>query len=304
MIFESTVAFSKAPQCEHVFFPSAFEVLLETSQKNKNFLWGGKDYQDFTKDYSWLRRRKIRKILHSIEVQNFTSEAAVERYAAELSAALFGPRTVVDRWITLDKNSRLEESSVLLIKEQLLREGLLNTWKDQRDPRTAGMIRKSFDFIAGMQQTKWAILHLPWSLPQWRDTRINPELMSLVVRDGFKTHAESIRKALGSQDRIEAYNTFRRLYGMVFFTSVVGLQILQAYQMIEWEQQRLVEEALKELKQTQDSIKSLELLKESKIESAYQESLQIFKERWGEDPTPAEARALRLKIEILIKTNN
>jgi hypothetical protein len=52
LTLESAVAFAWAPQCEHVLFPTAFEVLLETNKKNKNFLylikapprWGGAFY--------------------------------------------------------------------------------------------------------------------------------------------------------------------------------------------------------------------------------------------------------------------
>lgn len=303
LTLESAVAFAQAPRCEHVFFPTVFEVLLETNQQNKNFLFNEKDFPEFMKNYSWLQRRKIRKVLQSVEVQNFTSAAAIERYAAELTAILFGSRLTVDRWLLQSKSERLEESTVLLIKEQLLQEGLLKTWQDQHDPRTVGLLRKSLDFLGSMPKTKWAILHLPWSLPERRDQRISPDLMSVIIRDGFKIHANAVRDALGSQDHVEAYNTFRKLYGVVFFTSVVGMHILTAYQMMEWEQQLLAEEALRDLRKTQEGIRNLELLKESKIESAYQESLKIFKDRWGENPTPAEAQALRLKIEALVSAS-
>ncbi|KYG62675.1 hypothetical protein AZI87_15415 [Bdellovibrio bacteriovorus] len=288
-----------APRCESVFLPTVLEVIQQIDLANNKFLTkGSHSVEEIGKDFSWLRRRKLRKLINNTDLQNFASDKALERYAIELGTVLFGKKDVVDRWIRQSKDQRLEESTVMLIKEKLLQEGLLKTWLEVRDPRDIGIARKSLDKLwTLLQHRTFEWLRIPLALPSMKNAEVPPELMYKIIRDGFKTHAEEARIALRSQNHIEAYNTFKKIYGRVIFGVLFALNVHNGYEQIQDYHNRHVDQTIQQIQEIgRQAENAVTQIKREQFDQAYKSAEAEFIKKWGEEPTPAEKEILRNKI--------
>jgi hypothetical protein len=133
---------AKTIRCDAIFQPTVQDVLEKIDGENSQFLMQGKSFEVYTQSLSWFRKRKVRKLVHDLELRSFPSDQALERYTIELGTALFGAKEIVDRWIFKSPEQRLEESTFLIIKEQLLKEGLLKTWGDVYNPAKISLLKK------------------------------------------------------------------------------------------------------------------------------------------------------------------
>lgn len=277
-------------------------ILEKIDHENAQFLLKGKSFQEYTQDFSWLRKRKIRKLVQHLEIRSFPSEKAIERYAIELGTALFGSREIVDRWLFKSKNQRLEESTISIIKEKLLREGLLKTWGDRHNPEKTSLLKKLLDSIWNIQNSKIIkVVRLPFNLLPIKDYEIPSELMYKVIRDGFGPHAEEVQRALRQQNKIEAYNIFCKLYGPVFFGVMMIAQVQIAYRDLEVAMDHQVQQTIQQLTDQRENIaKAIPLLKQEEFQKAYNASVAEFTQKWGEAPTSKERELLKTKIRIAL----
>lgn len=287
-----------APRCESVFLPTVLEVIQQLDSKNNEFLLKGSSFEEFGKDFSWLRRRKLRKLVNNTDLQTFVSEKAVERYAIELGTVMFGKKEAVDRWLRQDKESRLEESTIMLIKEKLLQDGLLKTWGEIHDPTDAGIFRRSLDKLWTIQHSRaFEWLRIPIVLPGIKNKEIPPDLMYKIIRDGFKVHAEEARIALKSQSKIEAYNTFRKIYSATFFGVVLIFNVHSGYHQIQDYHKRQVTDVVQQLQETRKNVESaVPKVKQEQFEEAYRGAEADFIKKWGEPPTEAESQIIKARI--------
>lgn len=294
---------AKTIRCDAVFQPTVADVLEKVNQDNGQFLFQGKSFEEHSQNLSWMRKRKIRKLVRDLEVRSFPSEKALERYSIELGTALFGSKDVVDRWIFKSKEERLEESSIYIIKEQLLQEGLLKTWGLNHDSAQVGMIRRLLDRLASAGHSPYGqLLRLPYYLPTMKDQKIHQDLMYKVIRDGFISHSEEVRLALGKQSQIEAYNTFRKLYSPVFLGVMLITSLQHAYAELERIQDQQVQKAVQELRTQRKSIlNNIDMAKQEIFQQTYDAAVAEFIQKWGEPPTPEEQVLLKAKIEKALK---
>lgn len=292
-------AHSSALRCESVFIPTFKEVLETVNRESNQYLFAGKSLKEHQESLSWIRRRKIRKILNSLEIEQVPSQARIEQYAVEMGTLLFGHREYLSRWIRKNGQERMEESTTLLIKERLLKEGVLKVWGEHNDPATLSVLNKMMDRVWRFQHSRvMEFAGIPYWLPKAKDKALSQELIFKVVRDGYKAHEKEIAVALKSQNYREAYNTFARLYKPVVFALIFVFLLQKTYDDYETSINDAVEDLVKGLEEQRKSIENLPEIKVDEAETAFQQALVTFKEQWGEDPTPAE----RLKIQTQIET--
>lgn len=290
---------AKTYRCDAIFQPTVADVLYQLNRDYSEYIFKGPSFENYTQSLSWMRKRKLRKLVQELEVRSFPSEQAVERYAIELGAILFGTHTNLSRWLTKNSEQRFEESTLLLIKEQLLKEGLLNTWADVHNPDQVTLLKKSFDRLSTFQNSRVGeILRLPWFLPSMKNQKVPPELIIKIIRDGFNAHAEEARIALKQQTRIDAYNTFRKIYAPVFFGVTFVMQMQSAYQQLQDILEQQVQQTIRELrKQRQQIEKAIPDLKQQEFQRTYDATIAEFTQKWGEPPTAEETAILKAKIE-------
>lgn len=296
---------AKTIRCDAIFQPTVSEVLNQLDLDSDSFLFKGQSFKEYNDSQSWLRRRKIRKLVQDIEVRSFASSKALERYTIELSTALFGSNDVLDRWIFKTKDGRLEESAMLLVREQLIRNGLQKTWSENFTPENISMLKKVFDKLQNLKDSRLGSLAgLPMTLPKIKNQEIPPDLMFKLIRDGFDAHVEEVRVTLNLQSKIEAYNTFRRLYTPVFFGTMMIYQMASAYQQMQQIAEQQVQKAVNDLREQRKQIETaVPKIKQDEFNQAYEASIAEFKQKWGEMPTPEEDAAIKAKIAKALKMN-
>jgi len=279
----NTFAEARAMRCDGVFQPTVKDVIDRINEENGRLFFKGKSFEDFSQNLSWLRKRKLRKLIQSLEIRSIPSEQALDRYAIELGILLFGQKEIVDRWIFQNKEQRLEESAVMIFKEQLLNEGLLKTWRDFYDPNQISVITKSLDLISTFQNSRVGdLLKLPFVLPAIKNKTFS------------KKH----------QNKIEAYNTFRKLYSPVFMGVMLITHMIHAYEEIERAQEQMLAKTLQELREQRKSIETnIPLVKQEILKSAYTTAEAEFINKWGEPPTAEEASQIKAKIAEALNMN-
>ncbi len=290
---------AKVIRCDAIFQPTVQDILEKIDGENSQFLLNGKSFEEYTQNLSWFRKRKIRRLVNDLEVRSFPSDKALERYTIELGTALFGSKELVDRWLFKSGDQRLEESTILIIKEQLLKEGFLKTWNDIYNPEKIGLLKKLLDRVWNLQASRLGDLtRLPFALPSLKNKSLSSELMYKVIRDGFNPHAEEVRIALGQQGKIEAYNTFRKLYAPVFFSVMLIVQMEHAYHDLQVAIDEQVLQTTQQLREQRNSLENgIPLIKQEMFQKAYAAAVAEFTQKWGEAPTQEESALLKAKIE-------
>lgn len=298
-------------QCRSVFATTVSDVIVGLNQETSGFLLQGKSFDQFSKTLSWNQKRVLRKILNSSILHHGASPEAVDRYALELSAILFGKRDIADNWILKNKEQRLENSAILLLKEQILREGLVKTWKNEHDPAAISKLTKVTDKAWTLMFSKPGEIatlvsgvigatlgRAPIFLPKIFDKTISPDLQFKVLRDGFNAHKEEVRVALKHQTHIEAYNTFRRLYQPILMAIFFIVMAQESYETYQQSINNEVDTLVNELKNKREFIeKSIPELKKEQAQMAFEQALIEFQNKWGEAPTESEKTILRHRIE-------
>ncbi|MFV3409788.1 hypothetical protein ACNH6C_14350 [Bdellovibrio bacteriovorus] len=288
-----------AMRCESVFIPSLKEVLETLDRENSQYLFNGKSIQEHTSTLSWSRKRKIRKILNQLEIENIPSQATLERQAVELGTLLFGAKDAPSRWIKKNGQERMEESAVLIAKEQLLKEGLVKTWGQTHDPATLSTLSKVMDRVWRFQHSRlMEFAGIPYWLPKMPNKAISKELMFKVIRDGYTTHQKEVAVALRSQNYRDAYNTFAKIYKPVVFALIFIFIIERSYDQYQDEINKTVDTMIKDLQQQRESLD--EVMPQVKLEegkNAFRQALEGFKMKWGEEPTSAERALMQTRIE-------
>lgn len=290
---------AKTIRCESIFQPTVGDVLEQVNRDSDGLLFKGPSFEEYTQSMSWMRKRKIRKLMQDIEVRSFSSEKAVERHAIELGEALFGNHTALGQWVRKSSEQRLDDSAILLIKEQLLQEGLLKTWGDVQDPAQINFLKKTVDHIKTFQGSMLGqSLRMPFFLPKIKNQLLSNELMFKVIRDGFNAHAEEVRVALQKQTKIDAYNTFRKVYAPVVFGIMMVVQAQNAYQQLQDAIEQQVRATIEALRNQRKQIEeTVPLVKQQEFQKAYDASIAEFTLKWGEPPTAEEAGIIKAKIE-------
>jgi hypothetical protein len=273
-------------------------LLDRINRENLNFLFEDQSFDSYYQSLSWNRKRKARNLVKNQDLLNLHSARAVESLSIELAVTLFGSRTTLNRFIFESKVQREKESAILLVKEQILRRGLLKIWSDDPSPKHMTVMQRVLDGFWRLQETlPMKLIRIPYILPIHRDNQLSPELLYKVIRDGYDTHEAEATKALKSQGKIEAYNTFTRLYSAVIFGTLLVTQAQFQIQQIKIIEEQQVQQTRKILQDAQSGLPNEVIaLKNQEIEKAYSSALLEFRRRWLDDPTDAEKRIILNKI--------
>lgn len=302
----------KKIRCEAVFDSSITDVINIINAETGNFLFKTDSVKKYTEEaeyynnFSFLRKRRIRKLLTSVELRDLTSSLAVEKYSIELSSALFGERNTIDSWIISSKEQHLKDSTIYLIKEKILHDGLMKTWAIQSRPENMSKINKILDGIWRLQNSKFSQLtRLPFILPNIKNTLISKELMFKIIRDGFDAHADEAKLELKLQTQKDAYLTFRRIYAPIVMGLVLSVTMTMTYNDYRQSIDDQVNHTVAELKSQRQNLEiNIPKVKQELFNQAYKQSIENFITKWGEQPTEEEALQIRNRIRTQLKCDH
>jgi hypothetical protein len=300
VVFLSLTSFAETRplRCESVFALSLTEHLNRLDSDFKKIFPEQPDTHELASRLSWWNKRKLRNLLNNFDILNVTSERALERKVLEISDLLMGSRDQLDRWVFKNSEHRNLEVISAGFREAILKKGLREAWQLHYDPRNITVIGKASDRIISIFESKlFDLAMLPWMLPRVHSQKTPSDLVLKVLRDGFDAHQSEIQRFVGAQSRVDAYQTFRKLYGPVVMGVALVLKIYVAYEIIEIEKNRVVAEALKNFEEQQDSLpKAIHEARAQIFNQAYQDALKEFRQKWGENPTTEEESAIKKKL--------
>lgn len=131
--------------------------------------------------------------------------------------------------------------------------------------------RWSTDKLATLQNSRvMSILAFPFTLPKIHNKEISDDLMHKILRDGFDAHADEIRLALRSQTKIDAYNTFKRIYSASVMGTVMVTYLMSDYDQVTEEMNRNAQHQDELLNSLSNEIDALTEIRLTIIEQAYQ----------------------------------
>jgi len=314
----ANAAEAKALRCESIFAPTILEIITQIDKDNNQFLLKGQTLEDLSSDFSWWRKRKLRKILNEAEITGFPSEKAIGRYVAELGTVLFGSNTEVKAFYEKSGVERLDDSGIKIIQDQLLNKGLRGTWKSFGEGANAKLMQRFLDKIwtfqnsrRGQMITIATILRAGYApyLGKMGNIEIPPDLMFKVIRDGYQAHAAEVREFLQdktrpmTQSEIDAYNTFRKVYNPVAMAIVFTMAMHTAYENYHKEIELQVEHTVLHLQGTRRALGYVTSggFKNQVYQEAVDGSVKDFIKKWGEPPTDAERAEIEEKVRVGIK---
>lgn len=306
VIFTLAVCFpavASSYRCETIFSDSLTDILLKLDKDHNGLLFQNNSTPVSDK-LSWRRKRKLRSVLKNISLNNMISEKQVTRLAAELGTILFDKRATVDSWLFKSPDERLNDATVSLLQEKILRQGLIKAWPGYNPHKTHPLeklvktFRWSTDKLATLQNSRlMSVLAFPFTLPKIHNKEISDDLMHKILRDGFDANAEEIRLTLRSQSKIDAYNTFKRIYSASVMGTVMVTYLMSAYDQVTEEMNRNAQHQDELLNNLSHEIDALTEMRLTIIEQAYQDAVSEFIKVYGEEPTTEEQTVLRRKIE-------
>lgn len=303
---ELPTAGAAATVCSTQFVPSLWQTIESINRNNQGFLTETIPLSEFGANLSWTKKRQLRKILNDRSLAKLTLAGSVERKATELAILLFGRKNVVDQFVFKNSDQRLQDSTLYKTKETLLREGLIDYWNKNHEIGNSTALRRAFErFTLIRHNQMFELLGFPFRLPHLNDQNLPPRLILNIVRDGFEAHAKEAAHYLNWQNKIDAYNSFRRLYSPLVFGIILTFTSFVAFQNIEQIHQTQVDEVLTQIRSTQ---KNLDVLvsdaKQAEFDQALREAIANFETKWGESPTPSERQIIQDRIANALTPQN
>lgn len=287
-------------RCEAAFAPSLAENLVSFDVQFKKIFPDQPDLTELSGSLSWYKKRKLRSLLNEFEIKSIPSEAALERKILEISDALMGSRAKLDRWIFKNADQRELEIISGSFREALIRKGLIEAWRMNYDASAVSAMAKASDKATIFFESKiFDLSLLPWKLPRVQNHKFPQELLVKVLRDGTDPHITEIQKFLKTQSKVDAYQTFKKLYSPVVMGTALLIKVYVAYEIIEKENDRQVSEVLNNLQRHQEEVpKAINEAKAQIFNQALNDALIEFRQKWGENPTPDEEVKIKRKIAI------
>jgi hypothetical protein len=247
------------------------------------------------------QKRRLDKMLDSFDVESSTDRARLERYVAELTIEIYGSRTNLFSWLK-SKDARLEKQALDLVREKVLREGLGAIVEIAAANQRPGLLKRLGEIQGRVRNALGRWVGFPLKLPGLDNVEMPRELFEKILRDGYQPHAKEFESLIGKkQTGIDAYNTFKRFYGVVVFVALFfyfqfDTEIVVREE-IQKEAREAIQPALRELDRTERFADNVganadEVIKQRK----FAEALQRFRTTYGEDPTPEERTWIRDEI--------
>ena len=260
--------------------------------------------QDEVEALNVYKLKKLQSLIKKFDLSKKITRENLEEFSSEFYLILKGPPLSLLDYFTKNKTKRMNERLFRVLQEDMLLRGLKGTI--QRIPEQANLskIESTYLFVKKIMKYKiWRYMVVPYDLPWIDRIKVSDELLEKIFLDGLDAHKSELVLELKNQNAIDHYERFRKVYRPVAFG--IGFYFYyQKYQKDqEAEQEKDNEEAktklMEELKKIANAINSDSTVVKTEDElreAQFLRVLQTFKDRYQEDPTPAEYKELREKI--------
>lgn len=254
---------------------------------------------------SALKLKKLAKHLEKWDLSSKLSRNDINDFASDLFIILKGPPVSLLDYFTSNKTALQNTRLVRVVQEDLLMMGLRGMLERIPEKEAYSRFENGRFLVQKFFQHKgWKYMVLPYDLPWMEKLKIPDELLQKILVDGLSVHNRELIEHLHSQNMIDHYERFRKVYRPMAFT-VGFLFYYQKFNVKFYEdmKENQEEEKLKfiqiveningvlEDEISQNTTDDLKLKNEQ-----YSRLLLQFRFHYGEDPSPEEKEAIRKKV--------
>ncbi len=260
--------------------------------------------QDEVEALNVYKLKKLQSLIKKFDLSKKITRENLEEFSSEFYLILKGPPLSLLDYFTKNKTKRMNERLFRVLQEDMLLRGLKGTIQRIPEQANSSKIESTYLFVKKIMKYKiWRYMVVPYDLPWIDRIKVSDELLEKIFLDGLDAHKSELVLELKNQNAIDHYERFRKVYRPVAFG--IGFYFYyQKYQKDqEAEQEKDNEEAktklMEELKKIANAINSDSTVVKTEDElreAQFLRVLQTFKDRYQEDPTPAEYKELREKI--------
>ena len=251
----------------------------------------------------------LNRHIKKLDLSSPLSRLTLNEFASDLAIILKGPPATLADYFTKNKTQRMNERLTRMLYEDLLSYGLRGMV--ERVPESSNLKNLDRARLLSKKFFKhkiWKLFIFPFDLPWFEKIQIPDELLEKILLDGIDKHNDELISYLKTQDNIDHYERFRRLYKPVAISAAVYFYYLsqtperQAELKLEKEEERkkLIQEfnnmtdAIMDTKS--DVMKPVEEIKHDIREAQLQRVLKAFREEYKEEPSAEEYQEMRKRI--------
>ncbi len=262
-------------------------------------------------DIEKLNALKLKKLSNHLQKMDFSSKLFREdiiNFSADLFLILKGPPASLLDYFSKNKSKAMSERLFRTVQEDMLVMGLRGMLARLPEKESYSRMENSKFMIKKFFSMKgWKYFVLPYDLPWFESLKIPEDLLERILINGLATHNEELINHLKSQNMIDHYERFRKIYRPVAF----GVGFAFYYQkfdekfdeQIKSNQEEEKQKLLKSFSVLADVITvnyKQEDLTESKLkEDHLQRLIKQFVVEYGEVPNNEELIDLKNRINRL-----
>ncbi len=250
-----------------------------------------------------LKLRKLQMHMRDFDLSSKLTRDDLDSFAADLLIILKGPPAGLLDYFTKNKTKRMNERLMRIVQEDMLLIGLKGMVERIPEKDSYTHLERGKYIVKRFFQYKiWKYLVLPYDLPWIERVSIPEELLEKILVDGLDAHDQELIAYLKKQNMIDHYERFRKVYKPMAFS--VGFYFyydkFSGNGKLDENQEEEKKKFLSEFSDLADAIaatsdsvvKSEDQLKDAQFARV----LQLFREKYKEEPTKEEYDEMRAKI--------
>jgi len=251
--------------------------------------------------------RKLQKLLKKFDLSKKTTRENLEEFSTEFFMIIRGSPVSVLDYFSVNKTKAMNERLFRTLEEDMLVRGLKDTLERIPESNLETSLEKAQAFVKNVRKYKaWRLLALPYDLPWIDRVKISDDLLEKILLDGLDAHQSELIVELKSQNAIDHYERFRKVYrpiafgtGLIFYYNKFQKLKEEAQAKEDEENEAAKSRFMEEFKKLSEAIHSGAIKEKNDDdfkEDQFQRVLNSFKEKYHSDPTAEEYQELRKKI--------
>ena len=229
----------------------------------------------------------------------------INDFAADLFIILKGPPVSLLDYFTSNKTALQNARLVRVVQEDMLMMGLRGML--ERIPEKEAYTRMEngrFLVQKFFQHKGWKYMVLPYDLPWMEKLKVPDELLQKILVDGLSVHNRELIEHLHSQNMIDHYERFRKVYrpmaftvGFLFYYQKFNVKFYEDMKENQEEEKQKFIQIVENINGTLEDEISQNTTDDLKLKNEqYTRLLFQYRFHYGEDPTPEEKEAIRRKV--------
>ena len=244
-----------------------------------------------------------------LDLSSPLSRQSLKEFSSDLALILKGPPATMSDYFTKNKSQRMSDRLSRMLLEDLISYGLEGMIKRIPERSHLSSLERARLLSKKIFKYKiWKLFVLPYDLPWFEKIHIPDELLEKILIDGIDKHQSELIIYLKSQEKLDHYERFRRVYKPVALSAAIYFFYLskspERQRELTLEKEEEKEKLIMEFNNMTDAIldtkneviKPVEEIKHDIREAHFQRVLKAFREEYKEDPTPEEYQEMRQKI--------